>query len=89
MEVLLELLTVFRACEHEVHVGVGQTEAIAVTGAHNRSIPTLRPFEQTALPRGRVRNNRRPAFGEIGEDVLLGSWVSSVVADYQHVQGKI
>src|SRR4030042_3552151 len=89
MDVFLELLTVLRAREYQVDVGIGQTEAIAIPCGHDGSIPTLRPLEQTAPPRGGIRNSCRPALAEIREDVLFGAWMGGVITDHQHVQRGI
>jgi len=35
MKVLLALLAVLGACEHNIHVRIGQTEAITVAGGHD------------------------------------------------------
>ena len=76
---------VFGAREHQIHMGIGQAEAIAISCGHDRSVPTFWALKETAPSRGCVGDNSRFAFSEVGEDVPIGTCMSGIITDHKYV----
>ena len=55
---LLELPVVFGAHEHQIHMGVGQAEAIPISCLHDRSVPIFWGLKETLPSRGCVGDNK-------------------------------
>ena len=70
-------------------MGIGKAEAITIRCGHDRAAPIFWALEQTAPACGCIGNNGWFVFGEVGENVLLGTCMSGIIADHKHVQWGI
>ncbi len=91
LEIFLHLSCGGGARDTDVHVGMGENEAIAV-GRGQRAFPCRHElgFEELAPAGGGEDHDARSVLlRQVREDVLFGSWVNGVVADLKEVHRRL